>query len=264
MIPTVIGEPSALVSAFKAFNPDYVDDYWLIHGLTADYLEGDASVHADRLAQELIRVMINWGATLRRAPAPRPVEEISDFLQRKEVFQAIATLSALRLTPPRIESKLRAADRLTELDRSVLELLTMLSDGLFINCTNATYPMKAMLLLTCYTCAFDGQVRDGAQNGGFSGMRGSRFLMADLSNEHTVTVQKIIHMPYILGCAWNDHQDKIVAALTATGQPRLMQLATHPARVFDILLFMQNSRTSAKNGALLRLAQPDRNWYRLV
>jgi hypothetical protein len=268
------GSTAEIAQAFNDFNRQYLQGYFIVQAHVDAYLsasrEADDPHKMEHLAQklttELSRVLSEWHAGRRKAPTLRSDNEITQFLLNPVIHTELAELSMLRTEPPGIEAGKRIVSVAhftpNTLDMAALRLLNQLARGLFRNALNATYPMKALLLLTGYSIAFDSQVRGGAQRAGFEGMRHGSHKIADIArNANCATSRKIISMPYIVGQAWHENQERIKEALVATGRMDLMALLEHPARIFDILFFMQNAADTRP--VLLTFYKAPGRWYQV-
>jgi hypothetical protein len=119
-------------------------------------------------------------------------------------------------------------------DSELLEVLKMLADGLFINSTNVTYPMKALLLITGFMPALDSQVRKGLQRAGIPGFSGTRYLLP--KNTFRAAGRNLCQLPFTLGRCWLQSGEMLTEAVLKSDHPALQ---SEPGRIFDILLFMQ-------------------------
>ena len=273
----VVAGPDAITRAFADFRPQYVQGYLDVHGaatrlllLPADSPIDDVEQSTRNMAMVLIRVLKEWGAGKRSAPRLRPEAEIVKLFTDPRLREMLRDLSKLRTGLPSVDDGKRVVGTSPhspdQLDAIVIAVLNQLACGLFERCTNLTYPSKAVLLLTGYMVAVDSEVRSGAQFAGFTGM-GSVLPVADTRHPGLSTAKKITAMPYLLGQAWPRIGDQIKDALVVTGRKDLLELLDHPARIFDILLFMQSKRMR-KSGRRPQLLQLDNTfhphpWYRI-
>uniref|UniRef100_UPI003F498938 hypothetical protein n=1 Tax=Cupriavidus necator TaxID=106590 RepID=UPI003F498938 len=188
----VVATQQILTDAILRFDVSYARDYRDALQASLAFLEASED-STRRLAVPLARILIaaleNWGLGRRpSAPKARQPEEVACLLLDPEVRRGLKKLAKLRTDPPRfVQSKrfvpgalYRDAD---ELDTVVRYLIVRLADGLFTGCTQATYPMKALLLLAGYMVAFDTWVRTGTKLAGGQGMSSTngfkRYITAD-------------------------------------------------------------------------------------
>lgn len=275
----VVAGPAAIAKAFEGFKPEYVQGYFDVHcaATTLLFLPADSPIanveqSTRALATVLIRVLKEWGANKRVSPRLRPEAEIVKLFTDPRLREMLRDLSELRTRLPSVYEGKRVVGTGShspdQLDAIVIAVLNQLACGLFERCTNLTYPSKAVLLLTGYMVAVDSEVRSGAQYAGFTGM-GSLLAVADTRHPDLSTAKKITAMPYLLGQAWPRIGDQIKAALVVTGRKDLLELLGHPARIFDILLFMQSqSKRMRKYGQRAQLLRLDNSfhphaWYRI-
>jgi hypothetical protein len=141
-----------------------------------------------------------------------------------------------------------------DFDQCLLAALNMLAEVIMVGNTNVTYPMKAMLLTTGLSPAYDSQVKGGLRIAGVSGIDKTRYLLphADCSD-----ARKICALPfYIAHCAARS-RCQLDAAIENSRYP---MLKGEYGRVFDVLLFLQRRRTPQT--ALVRFsAEAGRRWY---
>jgi hypothetical protein len=149
-----------------------------------------------------------------------------------------------------------AAPTVANFDHNLFYALATLAKGLFVNNTNATYPMKALLLVTGLMPAFDNQVRNGLHLGGFSGTHKTQYLLP--ANGLRADGKKISRLPFLLGDCWNMFLRVLSPAIAASQFP---QLLTHPGRVFDVLLFMQGNE---REPLLIMFQKPPATWYEIL
>lgn len=273
----LVADPAAIARAFVDFKSEYVQGYFDVHRAATTLLFLPTNCPIDNLEQStralatvLIRVLREWGANKRRAPRLRTEAEIIKLFTDPRLREMLRDLSKLRTRLPSVDEGKRVVGTDShspdQLDALVINVLNELASGLFERCTNLTYPSKAVLLLTGYMVAVDSEVRSGAQYAGFTGMS-SPLAVADTQHPNLSTAKKITAMPYLLGQAWPRIGDQIKDALVVTGRKDLLELLGHPARIFDILLFMQSKRMrkSGQRPQLLRLENTfhPHAWYRI-
>ncbi|MNH32672.1 hypothetical protein D3C79_931320 [compost metagenome] len=105
---------------------------------------------------------------------------------------------------------------------------------LFFNNTSVTYPMKGMLLITGLMPALDSQVRGGLTRAGKSGFTGQQLLPRSAQQ---AAGRRICELPFYLGHCWSLNREVFMEGILSSHHK---DLRDKPARVFDILLFMQN------------------------
>jgi hypothetical protein len=213
------------------------------------------------LAQPLRDVLLNWAAGRRKAPTPRSIREIENTLDAAPVHAALRALHDLSLSMASvwhnqqsfvgIPTKRAALDAY---DANLFAALYALAKGLFAENTNATYPMKAALLITGLMPAFDSQVRRGLQRGGFLGMNKTQFILP--GNANGADGKKIARLPFLLGECWHAYSHQINAGISTS---RYKGLLDEPGRFFDVLLFMQGDNG---NPVLVSYHGPQ-TWYAL-
>lgn len=230
----LVGKASEIRTAINQFKKSYHDDYYKVLENRLRYLNDNAigSSTISRLAVDLRQVLINWGADYRKAPKPSDVKVFESALNDKELRNDLLFFSNQNSYQLSESSLIKIHG---DVDALLINVLNRLADKLFINNTNVTYPMKAFMLLTAYMPAYDSNVRKGLTRGGYSGFATTRFLLP--KNTMCSNSKKITRMPYILGCCWNNFKDTFIEGVGRSNYPSLVK---EPARVFDILLFMQS------------------------
>ncbi|MFJ1259165.1 hypothetical protein [Cupriavidus sp. CuC1] len=254
----------AIVQYFPA---NYVQDTLdILQARNAFYeAQGNRSILACAiaLAEALMRVLEGWGLK-RNFPAMPGLRDKEDVVRCLRVLrEPLAKLAELSMNPPRLHGRKRVAPgplyTPDELDQAVLTLLLALADGVFKRCTQATYVMKALLLLTGYTVAFDGRVKKGATLAGLRGMyRG--FPVASIRESSTTYASlAILTLPYLVGEAWYAEPEVFEELIAEVGRhsawASVVSMLLHPARLFDILLFVQG-----KHGLVLLRYEGTGGW----
>ena len=174
----ITASPSQIAAAPNQFSPTYHADFSRVRPFGQVYTNRHLSRPAvTALAQPLGNVLRSWGAGKRKAPAPRRVTEIENTLALAPVHNALGVLNGLPLSRLSVMHNQRSfigtpttQATLNTFDTHLFEALQALATGILCENTNATYPMKALLLITGLMPAFDSQVRCGLHRGGFSGM----------------------------------------------------------------------------------------------
>ena len=119
-------------------------------------------------------------------------------------------------------------------DIELITLLNNLAELLFLSCARATYPMKALLLITGLMPAFDSQVTDGLKRAGKTGFNNPHHLP---TNTKSAGDRRICELPFYLGNCWSLHREEFLKGIEESCRK---ELKAAPGRVFDILLFMQS------------------------
>nr|WP_141662009.1 hypothetical protein [Burkholderia ambifaria] len=234
------------------FDPLYARGYVAVQAASLSFLEATdermAQERAVTLAHELVRVLQEWKLGGRSStPKARSEDDIGRFLLDHEIRHSLAKLSSLRREPPRLVAGTRVVPggryKPDELDMAALRMIVRLADGLFTCCARATYPMKALLLLTGYTVAFDSNVCLGAKHAGFAGMATGFKITSIRESASCPASRKIVSMPYLVGSAWHAEREMFVRVFESIRNDatwaKLVTQLYHPARLFDILFFMQ-------------------------
>jgi hypothetical protein len=152
-----------------------------------------------------------------------------------------------------IDGKAGTPEELGGFDSNLICALGLLAKHLFVENTNATYPMKAALLVTGLMPAFDSKVRRGLQRGGLLGMDKTQYLLpADASG---VVGKQLTRLPFLLGECWTACARQLREGVDKS---RFPDLVSEPGRIFDVLLFMQ---ADWKIPVLLSCQPPTRGWY---
>ena len=259
----ITGTVGQIAEAVKDFSAAYHADFAEVRELARGYLTASqpSEDNVMELARQLRCVLGSWGAGKREAPQLRGREDFANVLRQPELH---ATLRALGRTPlstlgivqgrRAFSGQAASPEELARFDSAVFFALRTLSERLFVDNTNVTYPMKAVLLLPGLMPAFDGQVRTGLQRGGFRGMKKTQYLLPD-SND--ADGRKITRLPFLLGECWTAFTQSLQEGVANT--PCRM-LVDEPGRVFDVLLFMQ---ASDKYPVLVTLDPPTVGWHDL-
>jgi hypothetical protein len=257
------GTAAQIAGAIDAFSAAYHEDYFRVRALRRRHLAAAAgSALAPHLVTELRTVLTNWGAGKRDAPACLTFEQVLTALRTPALHGDLCTLHGASLssftvigTERRFVGKPPTPAALRTFDAGLFSTLNTLGKALFRENTNATYPMKAALLLTGLMPAFDSQVKNGLHRGGFAGMKKTRYPLPDKMDG--ADWKKISRLPFLLGECWNTHEKTIAAGIAQSTRPALIN---DPGRFFDVLLFMQGNRGQP---ILLRNAGTAK-WYELT
>ena len=249
-----------MVAAINSFPAAYHEDYFSTSPLATAYLQSPPTgPSATALAGKLISVLGNWGAGGRKAPSTATLEKCGESLSDKILHRKLS-LIAKNLSPANVglNGNRRTINSLPKeracnlLELCLLSTLRQLSDALFTNNTNVTYPMKALLLITGAGPALDSQVRKGLRSAGFSGVDRTQFLLpSDISSADGL---KLTRLPFILGQCYANNKNIFQ---WAASQSRYPSLTEHPGRIFDVLLFVQ----AQLKAPVLELADLKQPWY---
>lgn len=187
-------------------------------------------------------------------PVVRLTPDISQIAQTINAFARGYHTDFFRVRATRCLNKDRTDTTLVSFDTTLLGTLHLLASRLFHGCTNVTYPMKVLLLITGLMPALDGNVRGGLHRGGFAGMSTTQFLLADTTQ--SANGKKLTRLPFLLGQCWSAFLPQFLTGIQHSQYPELVE---EPGRVFDILLFMQ-ARTEVP---VLSYAGGNALWYDL-
>lgn len=259
---TVVGDAAQVAGAIGDFRADYHHDFQHVRAMSRLYLAETPPTRA--IAQELARrlrcALRSWGAGTRAAPPVRSEDEFSNALLNPQLYGQLQTLAGLSLSHLGLNGRYRTLNapnnRLTVagLDCIHLPVLQELANKLLVGNSNVTYPMKALLLLTGFSPAFDSQVRRGLFAAGFRGMRATQFLMPP--DRGKANGKKVTSLPFVLAQCWAQFGAVLNRGIQNSSRTYLVD---EPGRVFDILLFMQG-----KHGRYLFQFQPGpAAWYEL-
>jgi hypothetical protein len=243
MILKVNDDDLQITNSINRFRTDYHKDYFIVREISRKYLSDSKpnSATVALLAKGLRQVLINWGAGKRKAPKPRGIIDFERALTDPVLHADLSQVAQIKISRlgvsgvhKLIDMQKPKPDELKAIDAKLLFVLNCLAEKLFIDNSNATYPMKAALLITAHMPAFDGNVRNGLKRGGYAGFYSTRFILP--KNTSSADSKKITSLPYILGGCWNSCKDIFIEGVSKSNYPSLLE---DPARVFDILLFMQ-------------------------
>lgn len=237
----VVGEEIDIRSAINRFNSSYHEDFSRVRKISAAYLTALTTQNATALADALRSALMNWGAGARKAPMLHLPSQAAARLCDPNLHAKLVRFDshqlrgfALSSADKRIFTTEGLYPSAAHFDADLLGVLKMLAEALFVNNTNVTYPMKALLLITGFMPALDSQVRKGLQHAGFQGFSSSRYLLP--SDTQKAAGQKLCRLPFSLGQCWEQNKELLTKAVLKSDHPALQ---FEPGRVFDILLFMQ-------------------------
>lgn len=241
----LIGKTADITAAVNDFRRSYHEDFALVRGAAKAYLASAATAEdSAQLAKCMHQALANWGAGSRKAPLLRPSNEASAKLVSVDLHRRLKLLDESRLSTFGLDAlsartfrEQSKFDCFITFDKDLLGILRTLAEVFFINNTNVTYPMKALLLITGLMPAMDSQVRKGLRRAGLRGMSGTQFLLP-VDSTHSLG-QRICHLPFWIGHCWQEQYVELQNAIAQSDHPTL---STEPGRVFDILLFMQQDK----------------------
>jgi hypothetical protein len=232
-----------LAQAVDSFNVQYHQDYFEVRHAATGYLAGaPTSETAGKLAVSLLNTLESWGAGKRQAPACLPLAAAVEALLVPATHGGLKDLacSFRYLQMVKGARQLKAGGpfaTVAEFDRTLIGTLNTLATGLMAGNTNVTYPMKALLLITGLMPAYDSQVRGGLAVAGISGVNRTRYL---LPAEESSDAKKICVLPFLLADLVMREHEVLDKAVSSSRYPMLEQ---EYGRLFDILLFLQRTRT---------------------
>jgi hypothetical protein len=257
---TIHGDTAALALSINRFRQQYHEDYFRVRVQARQYLEGALShASATATAAALLVALKSWGAGRRNAPSCKSLTIATQGLFDTVLRDSLRDLSRSFEYLDMVDGKrvlLYGAPfvHVEDFDRCMLTTLNTLAEALLVDNTNVTYPMKALLLLTGLTPAFDGQVKGGLKVGGVSGIAKTSYLLprADCSD-----AQKICTLPFYIAHCVARSRGELDTAIKLSRYP---MLNGEYGRLFDVLLFMQRRRSPQT--ALLRFSTtPGYQWY---
>jgi hypothetical protein len=251
----IVGDTSGIINAINGFSAAYHDDFFRVRELGRRYVCDREPGECGALAQALRCVLGSWGAGKREAPALQGLEAFERTRARPENHMRLVALAQAQGSALTFVGRRRQGTSVAEFERNLFESLIALAQELFIDNTNVTYPMKAVLLITGLMPAFDSQVRSGLKRAGLRGMDKTRYLLPRDSSR--ADGQKIAQLPFLLGECWKACTDQIYEGIRKS---KRSNLGAEPGRFFDVLLFMQGGES---NSVVLRSDPPIARWYSL-
>jgi len=237
------GTVMQIADAIKDFPRDYADDYFNVRPIGQRYVaeQHPTETVALELATALQRVLRNWGAGRRGAPQLRKEQEIAAALLDTSLHSDVTKLSLFSITNLGFDHRFRrlvngthSSEVLEDFDMRLLSVLRSFSDLVFLDNTNVTYPMKALLLVSGLMPALDSQVRTGLGIAGLKGVNKTQFLLPE--DMRGSDAKKLTRLPFLLGQCWADYSAQFQDGARQANAAALIQ---EPGRIFDILLFMQ-------------------------
>jgi len=240
---SVIGETGDLARAIDEFNAQYHEDYFAVRTQATSYLTEPLSfLSAHGLAGPLLAALKSWGAGKRGAPSCKSIDTAAQALCEPALQGLLKNLENSFQYLDVIEGRRVVKDgapfaTVAEFDDGLIKALNMLADALLVGNTNVTYPMKALLLITGLTPAYDSQVKGGLAIAGVSGINKTRYLLPRVA---CGDAKKICALPFhIAHCV--AHSRRVLDAAIETS--RYPMLRGEYGRLFDVLLFVQRGRT---------------------
>jgi hypothetical protein len=239
---SVVGNAEKITAAIDDFRAAYHHDFQHVRAMSQLYLAETTPTLAttQELAHRLRCALQSWGAGTRAAPPVRRESDLSNALLVPQLHSQLQTLAGVSLLRLGLNGQYRTLNApnssltVADLDAIHASALQAVADNFLEGNTNVTYPMKAILLLTGFSPAFDSQVRGGLRAAGFSGMAATQFSMPlDLSKANG---KKVTRLPFLLGHCWAQFGALLRGGIQNSAHA---YLADEPGRVFDVLLFMQ-------------------------
>jgi hypothetical protein len=220
-----------------------------------------AAAVVSELTPAFRRVLRSWGAGKRKAPTLRREEDFAATFVDVRLHRDVVRLLEMSQAGLAVDAECRrlvngshVPGDLKDFDDTLLSVLREISQRLFVDNTNVTYPMKVLLLISALMPALDNQVRAGLGRAGFSGVKRTQFLVP--VNPASADGKKLTRLPFVLGQCWAEFATEFRDGICQSNFAGLLQ---EPARVFDVLFFMQaNGKTS-----LLILHPQNKPWYDL-
>lgn len=258
----ILATHAQLVSAINSFSSAYHADYFRVRALGRSYLSAPASMATVvPLATALQDVLSRWGAGTRKAPCQQPINRCQAVLMNPHLH---ARLNLIAATPislaggiTRIITGVHDIAALRVFDSSLIDTLNALASGLFVNNTNVTYPMKALLLITGFMPAFDSQVRKGLALSELAGFGKQKTQMLLPQNATKADGMKITRFPFYIADCHTRNAGLINDAVLASHYPGLVG---EVGRIFDVLLFVQATIPVP----MMALNPVNRNWHRIA
>jgi hypothetical protein len=251
---------SELVEYINEFNHGYHSDFFTVKPIAASYFDKPNEDQALSLARSLIAALCNWGACRRRAPSLRTEELIASALLDEKFLNSIkfflkTKISDLKILQGRPEVGVHEPITPNIFGEHLIGILNFLSNAVFNDATNITYPMKTLLLLTGFMPAWDSKVRRGLYLSGFRGTNFTSFLLPNETN--STLAKKIISLPFYLGDFYRENQKVLEAAAKSSDYPELIH---SPGRLLDIIFYTQGDT----NDPLVSSENPSTKWYNLM
>lgn len=239
----LVGDARNVTAAIHAFPVDYHLDFLSVRRLAHHYISSPKATPdlTAPLASQLRRVLLNWGAGKRKASDVRSVDALDTALRDPSVHRNLAILAGMAIsrlgaaeTHRRIDGQVGSWAALDDFDSRLIGVLNALADTLLVDNTNATYPLKALLLVTGLMPALDSQVRAGLTRAGFRGMSTTQFLLPRKADG--ASGKKITRLPFVLGQCWSEFSSVLIEGAR---QSKFPDLEEEPGRLLDVLLFVQ-------------------------
>jgi len=253
-----------IATAINDFSRVYHDDFFEVRPTARRWIAEKSPTEATsgELVRLVRRVLGSWGAGKREAPRLSSGDDFAEALLHAQLHRSVGRLSEISNTAlgfdvdrRRLVNGLHVSSDLKDFDENLLSVLREISRRLFVNNTNITYPLKVLLLISGLMPALDSQVRRGLGHAGFSGVNRTQFLLP--IDTTSADAKKLTRLPFVLGQCWSDFATQFADGIRRSNFASLLQ---EPARVFDILLFMQ----ADKEIPLLTLQSGSERWYDLA
>jgi hypothetical protein len=256
MAINIIGTAANITRAINTFDAQYHEGFDIVRRLGDQYLDAALPIPetVNTLISNLRRVLGEYGAAEEgvdnygalNAPTLATLEAFADAFKAADLHADLKRLRDWKLPLLRVLDNTRSINRgflnnnVLQFDQTLIQTLNSLANDLFhfVNNRTVTYPMKAVLLVTGFMPAFDGQVRRGLTDSGLGGFGAPQMLPP---TPHPANGQKITRLPFLLGECWNSHLDVLTEGIGNSYHPELFG---EPGRIFDILLFVQGRRNN--------------------
>jgi hypothetical protein len=234
-----------LAELLDSFPRHYHRDFSRVRESAKRWLDVDGAVPKE-LAELLVAALKSWGAGMRKAPEVRPPIEVTSVLQDEGVVTALRELHRFDLDSltldadgrPLVGGRRHLADQ-ERIEGSVFAALRT-TDRLFIGNTSVTYPSKALMLLTGRFIGLDSNVRAGISRADEPGFRETRFPMP--ADPFDRSARRMYRVLWLTGDWLARHRDVVHDALAHSTAPHRLRDLDAPARVVDVMLFMQGVR----------------------
>lgn len=245
MNKTKIAPFEDLQAAINKFNQKYICNYWITRRDAIEYINTSkpTTCLTELLAKNLVESLYCWGAGKRNASKLKKIKDISTFLQNQgnhSLIQIIANgpqikdLDILSNKTGKLELVINLPNiEIQKFNDNIANILKIFAENLFeTRIKSATYPMKALLLLTGFMPAFDGNVKKGFQK--------AVGLGSNNAYQITLSDKKIAMVPFLLGQLVKDHQNTFDDLIASNKK----LYSNDYARLLDILLFQQGKTNS--------------------
>lgn len=254
-----------IADAINEFPGAYHDDFFEVRAIGRKYVseEHPTEATAIELTSPVRCVLERWGAGRQKAPQLRAEQDFPAAFLDAHLHSGLAKLAQISDATTlgfdrgfRLLDGVHDREALADFDATLVCVLQKLSHLLFLDNTNVTYPMKALLLICGLMPALDSNVREGLGEAGFEGVgRGrTQFLLPD--DVGGADAKKLSRLPFVLGQCWVECSTQLLGGIKRSNFGLLLEA---PGRAFDVLLFMQGKRKLP----LLTLHLERERWYDL-